>query len=354
VRPALPSDARDQAKALRFFGRILRQSRLAHAYLLSGPSGVGKERLALFLSKILLCDVPDIEKDPPLPCGKCPGCRKVDRAIHPDLAIVRPDGAMIKIQQIRELQRRLAYPPLEARRRVCVIAQAERMNPEAANALLKTLEEPTPGTHHLLTASSAGNLLPTVVSRCQTLRCAPLSVETLEDLLRNESACPAALVPFLARTAQGSISRARQLAAQDIASIREKIFGFLAGPAGSPIPRFFSLSKEMAGSPEILMVWVQIIRSVVLDVMLYMRAGEWKASTETRLDPTILVNRDLQAEIRAMSSWYDWRDLEDYSLWLDGVEGLLQRNVNREFLSEAALAFWFRKRREDGTRLLAS
>ena len=115
--------------------RALAGGRLAHAYLFEGPEGVGKRLMALALVRAVFC--------PEGGCGVCAACRKVDHHNHPDLHLLEPDGTLIKIEQIRAIQKELSYRPLEARKKVCLIDSADRMNQAAGNALLKTLEEPS-------------------------------------------------------------------------------------------------------------------------------------------------------------------------------------------------------------------
>ena len=129
--------------------RAVRHGRLAHAYLFAGPEGVGKRLMALALVRILFCAE---ERG----CGECPPCRKVDHHNHPDLHLLEPDGNSIKIEQIRNIQRDLNLRPHEAARKVCLIESAEAMTVGAANALLKTLEEPRGDTLLILLSSQIG------------------------------------------------------------------------------------------------------------------------------------------------------------------------------------------------------
>jgi len=142
--------------------RILGSGRIAHAYLFSGPSGVGKELVAFHFIKALFCQSGTA-------CGRCPSCKKLESGNHPDLHRVEPDGQFIKIDQIRALQKELGYRPYEAPRKACIIDAAERFNPSSGNALLKTLEEPPGQAIIMLLTSSPESVLPTIRSRCQQL-----------------------------------------------------------------------------------------------------------------------------------------------------------------------------------------
>jgi DNA polymerase-3 subunit delta' len=170
------------AAAVRAVSRAILSERPPHALLLVGPRGVGKTTLALDLAAGLLClaDEPSNR-----PCRGCTACHKVAAENHADLHMVSPEGAgeQVRIGQIQRLASDLALTAMEGRFRVAIITSAQRMNPDAQNALLKTLEEPGPATCLVLCADDAAPLLPTVLSRSARLRLAPLPIEALTQLL---------------------------------------------------------------------------------------------------------------------------------------------------------------------------
>jgi len=157
--------------------RTLDAGRVAHAYLFTGLANVGKSHLAREMAAALNCmgDAP--------PCGSCRACVKTAQGTHPDLFLVGPGNGSIKIDQIRDLQRQLALSPYEGRQRVAIIADFQTATVEAANALLKTLEEPPPRVVLLLTATEASLLLPTIVSRCQVVPLRGLPCQQIERAL---------------------------------------------------------------------------------------------------------------------------------------------------------------------------
>ena len=154
--------------------------RIAGAYLFVGPAGVGKERVARYFSQLIFCQQ---ESEPPVVCGNCLACRKVTSGNHPDLQVVRPEGSFLKIGQIRDLQRQVVYEPLEASRKVYILTDVDRMNLEAENCLLKTLEEPPAASVLILLTSNVQALLPTTRSRCQILQFHALPTEELAEIL---------------------------------------------------------------------------------------------------------------------------------------------------------------------------
>jgi DNA polymerase-3 subunit delta' len=154
--------------------------RLHHAYLFEGPAGVGKRLTAQWLSLMVNCTDPD---EAMRPCGRCHTCRTILAGNHPDVSVVEPDptkaSARISVAAIREVIRRTGYHRYGARRRVVLVDPAEAMAAPAANALLKTLEEPPDGTGFVLIATHADSLLPTILSRCQRIRFGPVPTEQL-------------------------------------------------------------------------------------------------------------------------------------------------------------------------------
>ena len=163
--------------AAEFLRRAIDGQQVAHAYLFTGPANVGKTHLALEFASALNCtgDAP--------PCSSCSVCRRTAEGTHPDVTLVEPDGDRIKIDQVRGLRRQLALSPHEGPWRVCIIAEFQAATVEAANAFLKTLEEPPSRVVIILTATDASLLLPTIVSRCQTLALRAVPMERIECAL---------------------------------------------------------------------------------------------------------------------------------------------------------------------------
>ena len=182
-----------------------------HALLLVGPRGVGKTTLALDLAAGLLClaDEPAAR-----PCRDCPACRKVAADNHADLHLVEPEGAgeQIRIGQVQRLASELALTAMEGRFRIAIITAAQRLNLDAQNALLKTLEEPGPRTCLVLCADDAAPLLPTVLSRSARLRLAPTPIAALTTMLIDGGHAQPAQARALAIAAGGRAGLALRLA----------------------------------------------------------------------------------------------------------------------------------------------
>ena len=198
--------------------RSLREGSFVHAYLISGMAGVGKRTLADCMTRFLLCS--GAEK----PCGVCPGCVQVRRGDHPDVVAVRPGKlvnsdqpsgkSIIPVDDIREVVRICGEHTFEGGRRIVRIEQAEKMNPSAQNALLKTLEEPIEGNIFLLITDSPSLLLPTIVSRCRHLTLHAWPDKVVEHALTQSGAMPERRRDAL-RLCEGSIGKALALTSDD-------------------------------------------------------------------------------------------------------------------------------------------
>lgn len=177
--------------AVELLARQLARGTNHHAYLITGPDGVGRQRLALALARAVLCERPP---RPGESCGECRACEQVGRRVYPDLHVVEraDDRQGITIEQIRDLQRQLSLAPLAGRARVGILLEMEKASEGAANALLKTLEEPAGRVVLILTASEAEAVPPTIASRCEILALRPVADEEIERHLMARGADAAA------------------------------------------------------------------------------------------------------------------------------------------------------------------
>ncbi len=185
--------------------RTVASDRIAGAYLFVGPTGVGKETVARYFAQLIFCQQ---DAQPPTVCGTCLACRKVDSGNHPDLRFIRPEGSLLRIGQIRELQKQVIYEPLEASRKVYILTDVERMNAEAENCLLKTLEEPPAASVLILLTSNIQVLLPTTRSRCQILQFHPMPTQELVTVLTDRFSVTPEQATTLAIAAGGAIGKA--------------------------------------------------------------------------------------------------------------------------------------------------
>lgn len=204
--------------------KMVETGRVGGSYLFTGPRGVGKKTAARFLAMALNCH----EESFP-PCGHCPACSKILSQDHPDFLTVSPEAEKqtISIEQVRELQKALAFGPYEGKRRVVIIDPAERLGLEAANALLLTLEDPPSHTLIILITSAMYTLLETIRSRCQVIRFSPLSKRFLIEIVRRFSISVEPDDPML-EFCQGSASRLLAFLKPEFKGKYEEMDAFIA------------------------------------------------------------------------------------------------------------------------------
>jgi DNA polymerase III subunit delta' len=289
----------------------------AHAYLFAGPRGVGKVEAAKDFAAGLAC--------PSGGCGACSTCRRVREGLHPDVEVVMPEGAFITVGQIREINRDVALRPYEARARVYLVLDADTMNQEAANAFLRTLEEP-PGHVHFVLVTDAPELLPqTIVSRCQRVPFSRVSAPVLTQYLIDRYLLPPAEAETIARDSQGDLDYARALAGQPDARVhRDRLVAWArAIPVGSFLDSLLVLDE--------ILELVEARADASADKVEAKRAQdlEWAADAraKTRIEKAFdqkvkrerrrAVTGGLEEVMEVFASWY--RDLAVVSLGAEGA-----------------------------------
>jgi len=308
-----------QAQARKLLSRSLASGRLAHAYLFQGPEGIGKQLFARGLTAAVNCAA----GKGLAACGICSGCRKFASGTHPDFLLVSPEKGAIKIDQVRELIKKLSYAPYEAGMRVVLLEDVHTMRREAANSLLKTLEEPPEDNLLILTADSARTILPTISSRCQAIPFYPLTLEqTVEVIVRENKELDRETAMLLARLAEGSPGRALLLHRKDLVNFGMRVVELIADPAkggGQHVGLFLQTAEAMAGLKEDLSSLFGLLR-------LWLRDGLFSASCQ-------------EVTTSIMKTRKDWNS-EQYFAKLQAIEQAekeLNRNCNRTLVCEVLL-----------------
>jgi len=212
-------------RAIGLLTSSIEQGRVAHAYLFAGPAGVGKGLVAREFAKALNC-----ERGETRPCDDCVTCRKIDHGTHPDVLWFRPAGAMriIRVEQVAEFLQAASFRPYEGRWKVFILVDADRLNVQSQNKVLKTLEEPAPDTVIILTSATPEALLPTIRSRCQRIAFHPIAREAIERFLIDHRGAPAERAAVAAALAQGSLAGAIELLDEHADQRRQGLYNALA------------------------------------------------------------------------------------------------------------------------------
>ena len=309
-------------KQIEHLQNAMRNGRIAHAYLFAGKEGIGKELVALNLAKGLNC-----LRGSEDPCDECRSCSKVGHLNHPDVLLIKPRGPSIRIDQVRDLQRELSHRPYEGKRRVCILADSDRMTQEAANALLKTLEEPPLHTVMILLAANPDLILPTIASRCQRIPFHPLSVEQLTEVVRARLALEGNEAHILASLADGSPGKAFQMDPDVILRTRGEIIKKVIDLPLYGGERILGLAEELTTSSHDLAMVLTMIHAWYRDLLAYRETGTGAQ----------LINIDLSHEIQKAASATTTPSLIHRMEVVQEALWNLERNANRQITMEALL-----------------
>ena len=250
---------------------FMAQDRLPHALLFHGVEGIGKKTTALVFAKALNCLAGNHDA-----CDACSSCRKVDHKNHLDVVVLEAEGQFIKIQAVRDLQQQLKFKPWEGKKRVCIINDAEKMNNVAANALLKTLEEPPLSNVMILISARPHQLPATIVSRCQQLRFNPLTENDVVAFLKARFSLETEAAQVLASSSGGSIARALELHSGAYLGMRDELMEMISGgQMQSPLPLMrLSMVKRFGEDREEVLERLGILQMCCRDVLFYKETGE--------------------------------------------------------------------------------
>jgi DNA polymerase III subunit delta' len=308
---------------------------LPPSLIFSGPEGVGKRIAAVALAQLLNCLAPvgQPEADPDIvpgkdACGTCASCRRIARGLHADVFIIEPgETGATKVDQIREAIERTGYRPFEGRRRVVIIDDADAMLGEAQNALLKTLEEPPPGSMFVLVTSRPDVLLPTVRSRCQQLRFGRLSPEDIAAVLIGTHEYSPGDAHAAASAAEGSIGLALDGGSDSFVEAREAAAEVLQKVATSSDPRRRLDSAKVlagAGDRDELRRRLRALASLLRDL----------GALGSRADARHLANTDLTAILGTLVGAFDRDRVSRAFAAVDRALEAVDRNASPKIVAD--------------------
>lgn len=325
---------------------MLEARRVPGALLFAGEDGVGKSRFALELAKAFNCQKKRAGVED---CGKCSACKRVEEFVpppaddrddykkivwsaHPDVGMVLPYKRAILVDAIRDLEREANFRPFEGGARVFLIEDADKLNEASSNALLKTLEEPPATSHLILITSRPAALLPTIRSRCQTIRFSPLTVTEIEAHLAEVSVKGKSIaktdVPLLARAARGSIGRALSLNADRYRAQREAMLKVLTA-LSSTVDR----AQLLRSAEELNDAKLKDEYEARLDVLETLARDVWRLALEAK--GAQIVNEDLRDQLWKLSEHVNAARAAQWLLEIEKLREQLAVNINRKVGTDA-------------------
>ena len=310
--------------AVDLLNRSLTRQRVAHACLLTGPPQIGKRSLALNFAQALNCLSDNNEEKP---CGQCLACNKIAHGNHPDVQIIEGENGTLKIDQMRVLRHEATLSPLEGQWKVYIIRQMEQATAEAANCLLKTLEEPPPHVILMLTANQTDALLPTIVSRCQVLNLRPLATEAVQRALQERWGADGERAELLARLSGGRLGWAVTASQDDaILARREKHLSemteLMSQGRVERLEYAQQLSRNPEAAPDLLHLWLGWWRDLLLAA---------SGSSEG------IINIDREDTLRAQAQRYSLGQARDFVEALRTAAWRLERNANTRLTLEVLM-----------------
>jgi DNA polymerase-3 subunit delta' len=286
----------------------VKKNNIACSYLFLGPSGIGKRLVAINFAKLLNCLN---RKEGNAPCNQCISCKKINNLNHPDVYLICPDAsAAIKIDNIRQITKRANFRPYEGKYKIFIIDSAETMTEEAANAFLKTLEEPQKSTIFILIASQQERLLTTIVSRCRKIRFNLLKLNEIKDLLMRDYGLSEKKAYFISCLSEGKVSLALRFKDKEMLSEKNRIIDD------------FIYKKVTFKDREDAKYKLNLFLSYLRDLLLL---KIYKKS--------FLINLDREEDLIRNRNRYTLAQLENSISFIVEAMGYLERNINIRLLT---------------------
>jgi DNA polymerase-3 subunit delta' len=316
------------SRPIELLKRAIQKEKIAHSYLFLGTEGIGKKWVALQFAKALNCLDGEVERGDA--CDHCLSCKKIDDRLHPDVLVLEPEGQTIKVDQVRQMQKDLAYRPYEGKYRLCILTAADRMAPNMSNILLKTLEEPPLHTVIVLLANHAKLLLPTILSRCQVIRFNPLPISIVAKWLMEQKGLEEEEAHLLASLSEGSPGKALEIQEEIRHVPREELLKDLLGSKSLSMEKMEHWSESLPSQREDLLLILEVAKTLLRDLIIV------KTVSETPK----LIHADLSQKIEETATKWNLSSLLKHLEVLHQTTLAIKANANTKLALEAMMLSW--------------
>lgn len=295
---------------------------ISHSYLFEGEESIGKRKIAYAFAKTLLCKNEGDE-----PCNSCISCYKFDNESHPDFFIIEPENNLIRVSQIESMIRETTTLPLESMRKVFIIDDSHKMHINGKNKLLKILEEPPNYVHFILISSSPNELLPTILSRVQSIKFYPVEYVRIIDLLVKRYNKTQQEARYISEFSKGSVGKSIELAQDDnFFRRRDEIINIIDSLVNGDKTKAFSKMNFFIENKEIIDEILDIFLLWFRDLLLYKELGQSE----------LLINKD-KLEILSSQSKVNSNKINDIIIRVQETKVNIRRNVNYQLAIETML-----------------
>jgi len=309
-------------KQIGMLQKAMALSRVGHSYVFSGLNAIGKKTLALAFTQALICQNPSSLNDA---CGNCPSCRKMASGNHPDIHRLETQAQFIRIDAIRNIQQQMTFKPLEGQKRVFIIDDADIMNEQAANALLKTLEEPSRDNIIILVTARPYWLPQTILSRCRHVRMNPLTAETVARFLMEQKQMDPSKALLLASLSGGSIGQALELNSEDMIAFRAGLSRLLAAADPKNPLSLLTLASFLGQDKKEIKQGLMILNTYFRDALVYKETAR----------ASMIINADDLPAITSLAGRLGGEEILQNIDLVDQSNEAIEMNVNKSLTLEA-------------------
>ncbi len=320
-------DVLGHSRAITLLRRAITNEKVVNSYLFLGSEGIGKKYVALQFAKALNCLGEGEGGDA---CDHCISCKKIDHGLHPDVLVIEREGQNIKVDQVRQLQKELAYRPYEGKRRVCILTAADRMAPHIPNTLLKTLEEPPLHTVIILLANNSRFILPTILSRCQPVRFNPLAIPLVSKWLMEGKGFDQAEAHLLATLSEGSPGKALEIQEEIRQIPREALLKDWAGMKSLSFERIGNWVESLPSQRDNLVLILEVTKTLLRDLVM----------VKTLKKGANLIHSDLLQVMESMAMTWSLPSLLKRMETLHQTTLAIKANANTGLALEAMMLSW--------------